>query len=152
MAECYFMVFSCSFVRWDMQSVVTLDAVDGDPNSKSHIALKRIQSPVILLYCSKDEAMWVLGSSVFVFPLLSLCRTLWNPSSKSSSTAPTSLLNSYIMEEARSLGLIGAGYIWIVSSLTTGNPDFTPEVGRLIPQQKETQFEALQLNLWCTAH
>uniref|UniRef100_A0AAQ5XIX8 Glutamate receptor n=1 Tax=Amphiprion ocellaris TaxID=80972 RepID=A0AAQ5XIX8_AMPOC len=80
-----------SFVRWDLQSVVTLDAVDGDPNSKSHIALKRIQSPVILLYCSKDEAL-------------------------------------YILEEARSLGLIGAGYIWIVSSLTTGNPDFTPEV------------------------
>uniref|UniRef100_A0A8C6UZR9 Glutamate receptor n=1 Tax=Neogobius melanostomus TaxID=47308 RepID=A0A8C6UZR9_9GOBI len=80
-----------SFVRWDLQSVVTLDAVDGDPNSKSHIALKRIQSPVILLYCSKDEAM-------------------------------------YILEEARSLGLVGAGYIWIVSSLTTGNPDFTPEV------------------------
>uniref|UniRef100_A0A8C9X435 Glutamate receptor n=1 Tax=Sander lucioperca TaxID=283035 RepID=A0A8C9X435_SANLU len=77
-----------SFVRWDLQSVVTLDAVDGDPNSKSHIALKRIQSPVILLYCSKDEAVY----------------------------------------EARSLGLIGAGYIWIVSSLTTGNPDFTPEV------------------------
>uniref|UniRef100_A0A3B4AWH3 Glutamate receptor n=1 Tax=Periophthalmus magnuspinnatus TaxID=409849 RepID=A0A3B4AWH3_9GOBI len=80
-----------SFVRWDLQSVVTLDAVDGDPNSKSHIALKRIQSPVILLYCSKDEAV-------------------------------------YILEEARSLGLVGAGYIWIVSSLTTGNPDFTPEV------------------------
>uniref|UniRef100_A0A8C5G1G6 Glutamate receptor n=1 Tax=Gouania willdenowi TaxID=441366 RepID=A0A8C5G1G6_GOUWI len=80
-----------SFVRWDLQSVVTLDAVDGDPNSKSHIALKRIQSPVILLYCSKDEAL-------------------------------------YILEEARSLGLVGAGYIWIVSSLTTGNPDFTPEV------------------------
>uniref|UniRef100_A0A8C7YR23 Glutamate receptor n=1 Tax=Oryzias sinensis TaxID=183150 RepID=A0A8C7YR23_9TELE len=83
--------FISTFVRWDLQSVVTLDAVDGDPNSKSHIALKRIQSPVILLYCSKDEAM-------------------------------------YILEEARSLGLIGAGYIWIVSSLTTGNPDFTPEV------------------------
>ncbi|MEQ2295039.1 hypothetical protein AMECASPLE_009998, partial [Ameca splendens] len=79
-----------SFVRWDLQSVVTLDAIDGDPNSKSHIALKRIQSPVILLYCSKDEAV-------------------------------------YILEEARSLGLIGAGYIWIVSSLTTGNPDLTPE-------------------------
>ncbi|KAM4584994.1 glutamate receptor ionotropic, NMDA 2A-like [Odontesthes bonariensis] len=80
-----------SFVRWDLQSVVTLDAVDGDPNSKSHVALKRIQSPVILLYCSKDEAI-------------------------------------YILDEARSLGLIGAGYIWIVSSLTTGNPDSTPEV------------------------
>lgn len=51
------MACCCSFVRWDLQSVVTLDAVDGDPNSKSHIALKRIQSPVILLYCSKDEAV-----------------------------------------------------------------------------------------------
>ncbi len=51
------MVYCYSFVRWDLQSVVTLDAVDGDPNSKSHIALKRIQSPVILLYCSKDEAV-----------------------------------------------------------------------------------------------
>lgn len=53
----YLMVYSYSFVRWDLQSVVTLDAIDGDPNSKSHIALKRIQSPVILLYCSKDEAL-----------------------------------------------------------------------------------------------
>lgn len=63
------MVFSHSFVRWDLQSVVTLDAVDGDPNSKSHIALKRIQSPVILLYCSKDEAVWVFGSFIFIFPV-----------------------------------------------------------------------------------
>jgi ionotropic glutamate receptor NMDA 2A len=77
-------------VRWDLQSVVTLDAVDIDQNSKSHIALKRIQSPVILLYCSKDEAL-------------------------------------YILEEARSLGLTGFGYIWIVPSLTTGNPEVTPE-------------------------
>lgn len=61
----YLMVCCYSFVRWDMQSVVTLDAVDGDPNSKSHIALKRIQSPVILLYCSKDEAVWV----PFIFSL-----------------------------------------------------------------------------------
>lgn len=54
---CNEMACGCSFVRWDLQSVVSLDAVDGDPNSKSHIALKRIQSPVILLYCSKDEAV-----------------------------------------------------------------------------------------------
>lgn len=71
------MVYCYSFVRWDLQSVVTLDAVDGDPNSKSHIALKRIQSPVILLYCSKDEAMWVF---------LYLFRTLPNFCSKSSLT------------------------------------------------------------------
>uniref|UniRef100_A0A3P8Y155 Glutamate receptor ionotropic, NMDA 2A n=1 Tax=Esox lucius TaxID=8010 RepID=A0A3P8Y155_ESOLU len=80
-----------SFVRWDLQSVVTLDAVDGDANSKAHIQLKRIQSPVILLYCSKEEAR-------------------------------------YILDEARSLGLTGSGYIWIVPSLTTGNPDLTPDI------------------------
>lgn len=56
-AACDLTLCRSSFVRWDLQSVVTLDAVDGDPNSKSHIALKRIQSPVILLYCSKDEAV-----------------------------------------------------------------------------------------------
>uniref|UniRef100_A0A8C9TWC7 Glutamate receptor n=1 Tax=Scleropages formosus TaxID=113540 RepID=A0A8C9TWC7_SCLFO len=77
-----------SFVGWELQSTVTLDAVDGD--LKSQVQLKRIQSPVILLYCSKDEAV-------------------------------------YILEEARSLGLTGFGYIWIVPSLTTGNPEFTPE-------------------------
>lgn len=44
----------------------------------------------------------------------------------------TPLFNRYILEEARSLGLIGAGYIWIVSSLTTGNPDLTPEVFMLL--------------------
>ncbi|KAJ8001350.1 hypothetical protein DPEC_G00168620 [Dallia pectoralis] len=80
-----------SFVRWDLQSVVTLDAVDGDTNSKAHIQLKRIQSPVILLYCSKEEAR-------------------------------------YILDEARSLGLTGSGYIWIVPSLTTGNPDLNPDI------------------------
>ncbi|XP_030635970.1 glutamate receptor ionotropic, NMDA 2A [Chanos chanos] len=78
-----------SFVRWDLQSVVTLDGVD--PDAKAHVQLKRIQSPVILLYCSKDEA-------------------------------------EFILDEARSLGLTGAGYVWIVPSLTTGNPEQTPEV------------------------
>lgn len=112
------MACRCSFVRWDLQSVVTLDAVDGDPNSKSHIALKRIQSPVILLYCSKDEAVWVLW--VLVVYLFHSCFLL------------TPRFNRYILEEARSLGLIGAGYIWIVSSLTTGNPDLTPEVFTLL--------------------
>ncbi|KAK2817730.1 hypothetical protein Q7C36_021663 [Tachysurus vachellii] len=78
-----------SFVRWDLQSVVTLDGV-GEPEDKAHVQLKRIQSPVILLYCSKDEAELVLA-------------------------------------EARSLGLIGAGFVWIVPSLTSGNPARTPE-------------------------
>lgn len=44
--------------------------------------------------------------------------------------------NRYILEESRSLGLIGAGYIWIVSSLTTGNPDLTPEVFTLHSNSK----------------
>ncbi|KAL0204189.1 hypothetical protein M9458_002207, partial [Cirrhinus mrigala] len=78
-----------SFVRWDLQSVVTLDGV-GEPEDRAHVQLKRIQSPVILLYCSKDEA-------------------------------------ALVMEEARSLGLTGAGFVWIVPSLTTGNLEQTPE-------------------------
>ncbi|XP_051558115.1 glutamate receptor ionotropic, NMDA 2A [Myxocyprinus asiaticus] len=78
-----------SFVRWDLQSVVTLDGV-GEPEDRAHVQLKRIQSPVILLYCSKDEAAMVL-------------------------------------DEARSLGLTGAGFVWIVPSLTTGNLEHTPE-------------------------
>uniref|UniRef100_A0AAQ4Q0T1 Glutamate receptor n=1 Tax=Gasterosteus aculeatus aculeatus TaxID=481459 RepID=A0AAQ4Q0T1_GASAC len=77
-----------SFVGWDLQNVIILDAVEED--SRSQIMLKKVQSPVVLLYCSKDEAV-------------------------------------YILEEARSLGLTGFGYIWIVPSLTTGNPDITPE-------------------------
>lgn len=79
---------SPSFVGWELQNIITLDAVEED--SRSQIMLKKVQSPVVLLYCSKDEAV-------------------------------------YILEEARSLGLTGFGYIWIVPSLTTGNPDFTPE-------------------------
>uniref|UniRef100_A0A8C4ZES3 Glutamate receptor n=1 Tax=Gadus morhua TaxID=8049 RepID=A0A8C4ZES3_GADMO len=77
-----------SFVGWDLQNIITLDAVEED--SRSQIMLKKVQSPVVLLYCSKDEAL-------------------------------------YILEEARSLGLTGFGYIWIVPSLTTGNPEVTPE-------------------------
>ncbi|RVE69298.1 hypothetical protein OJAV_G00076370 [Oryzias javanicus] len=77
-----------SFVGWDLQNIITLDAVEED--SRSQIMLKKVQSPVVLLYCSKDEAV-------------------------------------YILEEARSLGLTGFGYIWIVPSLTTGNPEITPE-------------------------
>uniref|UniRef100_A0A8C2KRE8 Glutamate receptor n=1 Tax=Cyprinus carpio TaxID=7962 RepID=A0A8C2KRE8_CYPCA len=78
-----------SFIRWDLQSVVTLDGV-GEPEDRAHVQLKRIQSPVILLYCSKDEAALVL-------------------------------------EEARSLGLTGAGFVWIVPGLTTGNLEQIPE-------------------------
>ncbi|XP_053371329.1 glutamate receptor ionotropic, NMDA 2A [Clarias gariepinus] len=79
-----------SFVGWDLQHTITLDAVDGADGGRGQLQLKKVQSPVILLYCSKDEA-------------------------------------TYILEEARSLGLTGFGYIWIVPSLTTGNPDITPD-------------------------
>ncbi|KAF5890495.1 glutamate receptor ionotropic, NMDA 2A [Clarias magur] len=79
-----------SFVGWDLQHTITLDAVDGADGGRGQLQLKKVQSPVILLYCSKDEA-------------------------------------AYILEEARSLGLTGFGYIWIVPSLTTGNPDITPD-------------------------
>uniref|UniRef100_A0AAX7UMC3 Glutamate receptor n=1 Tax=Astatotilapia calliptera TaxID=8154 RepID=A0AAX7UMC3_ASTCA len=61
-----------SFVRWDMQSVVTLDAVDGDPNSKSHIALKRIQMfacVVSLRHFCLFVTHYVLSSPSQVFPL-----------------------------------------------------------------------------------
>ncbi|XP_076846168.1 glutamate receptor ionotropic, NMDA 2A [Brachyhypopomus gauderio] len=78
-----------SFVRWDLQSVVTLEGV-GEPEDRAHVQLKRIQSPVILLYCSKDEAELVLA-------------------------------------EARSLGLVGASYVWMVPSLTTGDPERTAQ-------------------------
>uniref|UniRef100_A0A8D3BWF2 Glutamate receptor n=1 Tax=Scophthalmus maximus TaxID=52904 RepID=A0A8D3BWF2_SCOMX len=77
-----------SFVGWDLQNIIILDAVEED--SRSQIMLKKVQSPVVLLYCSKDEAV-------------------------------------YILDEARSLGLTGFGYIWIVPSLTTGNPEITPD-------------------------
>ncbi|XP_035510890.1 glutamate receptor ionotropic, NMDA 2A [Morone saxatilis] len=77
-----------SFVGWDLQNIIVLDAVEED--SRSQIMLKKVQSPVVLLYCSKDEAV-------------------------------------YVLEEARSLGLTGFGYIWIVPSLTTGNPEITPD-------------------------
>ncbi|KAI7810411.1 putative glutamate receptor ionotropic [Triplophysa rosa] len=78
-----------SFIRWDLQSVVTLDGV-GEPEDRAHVQLKRIQSPVILLYCSKAEA-------------------------------------ALVFDEAHSLGLTGAGFVWIVPSLITGNLEHTPE-------------------------
>ncbi|XP_063790347.1 glutamate receptor ionotropic, NMDA 2A [Pseudophryne corroboree] len=76
-----------SFVDWEVQNVITLDASYTDAQTLNH--LKRIHSSVILLYCSKDEAI-------------------------------------KIFEEARSLGLMGYGYIWIVPNLVTGNTEIIP--------------------------
>ncbi|XP_060138374.1 glutamate receptor ionotropic, NMDA 2A [Zootoca vivipara] len=77
-----------SFVGWDMQNIITLDTPIGD--AKTTIQLKKIHSSVILLYCSKDEAV-------------------------------------YILEEARSLGLTGYDFFWIVPSLVSGNMEITPK-------------------------
>ncbi|XP_027510757.1 glutamate receptor ionotropic, NMDA 2A isoform X1 [Corapipo altera] len=78
-----------SFVGWDMQNVIILDTAFGD-DAKTQIQLKKIHSSVILLYCSKDEAV-------------------------------------YILDEARSLGLTGYDFFWIVPSLVSGNTEITPK-------------------------
>ncbi|XP_063171009.1 glutamate receptor ionotropic, NMDA 2A [Candoia aspera] len=77
-----------SFVGWDMQNVVTLDTSLGD--AKATIQLKKIHSSVILLYCSGEEAV-------------------------------------YILDEARSLGLTGYDFFWIVPSLVSGNMEIAPD-------------------------
>ncbi|XP_007434139.3 glutamate receptor ionotropic, NMDA 2A [Python bivittatus] len=77
-----------SFVGWDMQNVVTLDTSLGD--AKATIQLKKIHSSVILLYCSKEEAI-------------------------------------YILDEARSLGLTGYDFFWIVPSLVSGSREIAPD-------------------------
>ncbi|KAJ8345061.1 hypothetical protein SKAU_G00292540 [Synaphobranchus kaupii] len=78
-----------SFVGWDLQNTITLDALDA-LDMRTSIQLKKIHSPVILLYCSKDEA-------------------------------------TFVLEEARTLGLTGFGFIWIVPSITTGNTEVTAD-------------------------
>ncbi|NWI14896.1 NMDE1 protein, partial [Crypturellus soui] len=77
-----------SFVGWDMQNTIILDTAFGD--AKTQIQLKKIHSSVILLYCSKDEAV-------------------------------------YILDEARSLGLTGYDFFWIVPSLVSGNTEIIPK-------------------------
>ncbi|XP_040212898.1 glutamate receptor ionotropic, NMDA 2A [Rana temporaria] len=76
-----------SFVDWDVQNVITLDA--GYTNAQTLTQLKKIHSSVILLYCSKEESL-------------------------------------NIFEEARSLGLMGYGYIWIVPNIVVGNKEIIP--------------------------
>lgn len=77
-----------SFVGWDMQNVITVDPAVG--HAKTTVQLKKIHSSVILLYCSKDEAV-------------------------------------FILDEARSLGLTGYDFFWIVPSLVSGNMEITPK-------------------------
>ncbi|XP_028914094.1 glutamate receptor ionotropic, NMDA 2A [Ornithorhynchus anatinus] len=77
-----------SFVGWNMQNVITLDTTIGD--AKTQVQMKKIHSSVILLYCSKEEAIFILS-------------------------------------EARSLGLTGYDYFWIVPSLVSGNTETIPK-------------------------
>ncbi|XP_029433099.1 glutamate receptor ionotropic, NMDA 2A isoform X2 [Rhinatrema bivittatum] len=50
-----------SFVGWEVLNVITLDTSFGD--AKTQIQLKKIHSSVILLYCSKDEAVYILAEA-----------------------------------------------------------------------------------------
>ncbi|XP_031727908.1 glutamate receptor, ionotropic, N-methyl D-aspartate 2B, b isoform X2 [Anarrhichthys ocellatus] len=45
-----------SFVGWELQEVFLLDMSVDDGDSKIQNQLKKLQSPVILLYCTKEEA------------------------------------------------------------------------------------------------
>ncbi|CAL8287562.1 unnamed protein product [Arctogadus glacialis] len=46
-----------SFVGWELEEVILLDVpVDGEGDTKMQNQMKKLQSPVIVLYCSKEEA------------------------------------------------------------------------------------------------
>ncbi|KAG5278290.1 hypothetical protein AALO_G00097330 [Alosa alosa] len=45
-----------SFVGWELEEVLLLDMSVDDGDSKIQDKLKKLQSPVILLYCTKEEA------------------------------------------------------------------------------------------------
>ncbi|XP_062036608.1 glutamate receptor ionotropic, NMDA 2A-like [Lepus europaeus] len=50
-----------SFVGWDIQHVITLDT--SFKEAKTQVQLKKIHSFIILLYCSKDEAVLILSEA-----------------------------------------------------------------------------------------
>lgn len=45
-----------SFVGWELEEVILLDMSVDDGDSKIQNQMKKLQSPVILLYCTKEEA------------------------------------------------------------------------------------------------
>ncbi|XP_047659423.1 glutamate receptor, ionotropic, N-methyl D-aspartate 2B, genome duplicate b isoform X3 [Tachysurus fulvidraco] len=45
-----------SFVGWELEEVLLLDMSEDDGDSKIQNQMKKLQSPVILLYCTKEEA------------------------------------------------------------------------------------------------
>nr|XP_023685690.1 glutamate receptor ionotropic, NMDA 2B-like isoform X2 [Paramormyrops kingsleyae] len=50
-----------SFVGWELEEVLLLDMSVDDGDSKIQNQLKKLQSPVILLYCTKEEATTIFG-------------------------------------------------------------------------------------------
>ncbi|XP_072890064.1 glutamate receptor ionotropic, NMDA 2B-like [Hemitrygon akajei] len=48
-----------SFVGWEMEEVMSLDISVDDRETKIQNQLKKLQSPVILLFCTKDEATYI---------------------------------------------------------------------------------------------
>ncbi|XP_078496279.1 glutamate receptor ionotropic, NMDA 2B [Lissotriton helveticus] len=48
-----------SFVGWELEEVIVLDMSLDDGDSKIQNQLKKLQSPVILLYCTKEEATYI---------------------------------------------------------------------------------------------
>ncbi|XP_072288221.1 glutamate receptor ionotropic, NMDA 2B-like [Pyxicephalus adspersus] len=48
-----------SFVGWELEEVIHLDMSLDDNDSKIQNQLKKLQSPVILLYCTKEEANYI---------------------------------------------------------------------------------------------
>ncbi len=48
-----------SFVGWELEEVLLLDMSVDDGDSKIQNQMKKLQSPVILLYCTKEEAMTI---------------------------------------------------------------------------------------------
>nr|XP_033791111.1 glutamate receptor ionotropic, NMDA 2B isoform X1 [Geotrypetes seraphini]XP_033791112.1 glutamate receptor ionotropic, NMDA 2B isoform X1 [Geotrypetes seraphini]XP_033791113.1 glutamate receptor ionotropic, NMDA 2B isoform X1 [Geotrypetes seraphini] len=48
-----------SFVGWELEDVLLLDMSLDDGDSKIQNQLKKLQSPVILLYCTKEEATYI---------------------------------------------------------------------------------------------
>ncbi|KAM5149024.1 glutamate receptor ionotropic, NMDA 2B [Mantella aurantiaca] len=48
-----------SFVGWELEEVIHLDMSLDDNDSKIQNQLKKLQSPVILLYCTKEEAAYI---------------------------------------------------------------------------------------------
>lgn len=48
-----------SFVGWELERVLLLDMSLDDGDSKIQNQLKKLQSPIILLYCTREEATYI---------------------------------------------------------------------------------------------